>query len=170
MKPRRKLLLALGAGAFGISLTAVAQKQKVHRVGIIDNTATWDAFRQGLRDLGYEEGRNITIEYRSAEGVPDRLPIVAMELVRLPVDVIAVFGSPAARAAKQATATIPIVAIAIGDPVRAGLVGSLGRPGGNITGFLFSEAGIGSGNHHTISKYWQRGYSCSYPLPAVFVR
>ena len=134
MKSRRKLLLALGAGAFGISLTAVAQKQKVHRVGIIDNTAMWDAFRQGLRDLGYEEGRNITIEYRSAEGMPDRLPIVAMELVRLPVDVIVVFGSPAARAAKQATATIPIVAIAIGDPVRAGLVASLGRPGGNITG------------------------------------
>ena len=104
------------------------------RIGIIDNTLMWGAFRQGLRELGYVEGRNIAFEYREAEGVPERLAQAAAELARVPVDVIAVFGTPASRAAKQATATVPIVAISVGDPVRAGIVASLARPGGNITG------------------------------------
>ena len=92
-----------------------------------------DAFRQGLRELGYEEGRNISIEYRWAEGRDERLPGLAAELVRLKVDVI-VAGAGAVEAAKHATTTIPIVMPVSGDPVRAGLVASLGRPGGNITG------------------------------------
>ena len=92
-----------------------------------------DAFRQGLRELGYEEGRNINIEYRWAEGRDERLPGLAAELVRLKVDVI-VAGAGAVEAAKHATTTIPIVMPVSGDPVRAGLVASLARPGGNITG------------------------------------
>jgi putative ABC transport system substrate-binding protein len=94
----------------------------------------WDHFRQGLHELGYAEGQNMNIEYRSADGQPERLVAVARELVSFPVDVIATSGTAATRAAQQATATIPIVMIAIGDPVRAGLVSGLARPGGNTTG------------------------------------
>jgi putative ABC transport system substrate-binding protein len=94
----------------------------------------WDHFRRGLHDLGYIEGRNVTIEYRSAEGRPDRLATAATELARLPVDVFVTFGTPATHAAKQVTATIPIVMTAVGDAVRAGLVTSLAHPGENITG------------------------------------
>ena len=104
------------------------------RIGIIDDEPLWDNFRQGLRDLGYIENQNIAIEYRSAEGKVDRLVQAARELVSLPVNTIVVFGSTAARAARQATLTIPIVGIAIGDPVRAGFAVSLARPGGNMTG------------------------------------
>ncbi len=93
-----------------------------------------DGFREGLRELGYKEGRNITIEYRWAEGRLDRLPQLATELVQLKVDVLVTAGSPGIRAAKQATTTIPIVMAAGGDPVGSGYVASLARPGGNITG------------------------------------
>jgi putative tryptophan/tyrosine transport system substrate-binding protein len=88
----------------------------------------------GLRDLGYLEGDNIAFDYSYGDGVPERLAEAAAALVRRPVDVIATYGTPASFAAKQATTTIPIVMISIGDPVRAGLVPSLARPGGNITG------------------------------------
>src|SRR5262245_34380187 len=131
---RRELLAALSGVAAAWPLSARAQQSKVPRVGIIDNAAIWDHFRQGLRDLGYIEGRNIAIEYRSVKGSPDRLVAAATELAQLPVDVIVAYASPATQAAKQATTTIPIVMIAIGDPVRAGFVASLARPGGNITG------------------------------------
>jgi putative ABC transport system substrate-binding protein len=93
----------------------------------------FEAFKKGLREVGYVEGQNIGIEVRSAEGKPDRLPTVASELVRLKVDVILTSTTPAIQAAKQATTTIPIVAIST-DPVGSGLVASLARPGGNITG------------------------------------
>jgi len=93
-----------------------------------------EAFRQGIRDLGYVEGQNLVIEYRSAEGQVDRYPTLVAELVRLNVDVIVLAGPQATRAAKQATSTIPIVMAAIGDPVGAGFVASLARLGGNITG------------------------------------
>jgi putative ABC transport system substrate-binding protein len=134
MNRRDTLLALLALGAAPLAARAQRQPAKMPRIGIIDNTVMWDAFRLGLRELGYVEGRNIAFEYRDAEGVPERLAKAATELARLPVDVIAVFGTPPSRAAKQATATIPIVAISIGDPVRAGLVASLARPGGNITG------------------------------------
>jgi putative ABC transport system substrate-binding protein len=93
-----------------------------------------EAFQQGLRDLGYVEGQNLTIEYRYAEGNLERLPDLAAELVRLHVDVILAGGTPAARAAKQATSTIPVVMLVGVDPVEAGLVASLARPEGNVTG------------------------------------
>src|SRR5262249_43516884 len=114
---------------------ARAQKRSSRpRIGIIDDAPMWDDFRRALHDLGYVEGQNISFEYRVAQGEPVRLADAAADLVRLPVDVIAAFGTPASLAAKAATTTIPIVAISIGDPVRTGLVASLARPGGNVTG------------------------------------
>jgi putative ABC transport system substrate-binding protein len=106
----------------------------VAHIGIIDYTAAWNPFRQGLRDLGYVEGQNLALEYRYTDGSPEQLREVAADLVRRPVDVIATFGTPPTRAAADATKTIPIVMISVGDPVGAGLVGSFARPGGNVTG------------------------------------
>jgi putative ABC transport system substrate-binding protein len=97
-----------------------------------------DAFRQGLRELGWVEGQNIVIDYRFAEGRFDRLPDLAAELVRLKVDIIVAVPTPAAVAAKNATGTMPIVAISVGDPVGIGLIASLARPGGNVTGSSYS--------------------------------
>ncbi len=131
---RRDFISLLGGVAAAWPLAARAQQPKSPRIGIIDSTPMWDPFRRALRELGYVEGQNIAIEYRTAEGQPERLAAAATELARLPVDVIAVFGTPASRAAVQATKTIPIVMISVGDPIRAGLVPSLARPGGNITG------------------------------------
>ena len=119
-------------------LTVTAQPRRtVPRIGIlIPGTASnplWEAFQQALRDLGYEEGKHIVLEYRFAEGQYERLPALAAELVRLPVDVLVTAG-PGTLAAKQATATIPIVFTVFADPVAEGLVASLARPGGNVTG------------------------------------
>jgi len=132
---RREFIVGLG-GAAAWPLAARAQQGglRIPRIGIIDDAPIWDHFRQGLRDLGYIEGRNIAIEYRSAAGDFDRLREAARELASLPVNIIVVYGSPATRAARQATSTIPIVMIAIGDPVRARFVTNLARPGGNVTG------------------------------------
>jgi putative ABC transport system substrate-binding protein len=132
---RRKFLATLGGAAVAWPFAARAQQPgKMPRIGIIDDSLRWNAFRHGLRDLGYLEGGNIALDYAYGDGVPERLAEAAAALVRRPVDVIATYGTPASFAAKQATTTIPIVMIAIGDPVRAGLVPSLARPGGNITG------------------------------------
>src|SRR5437667_6623860 len=120
---------------------AEAQKpKKVPRIGYLTTsfasevTGRVEALRQGLRDLGYLEGKSIIIEYRYAEGKSNRLPALATELIDSNIDVIVTHGFPAARTAKQATKTIPIVMAVIGDAVGAGLVASLARPGGNITG------------------------------------
>ena len=116
------------------------QPKKVPRIGYLTgaplpaNSARHEAFRQGLRELGYVEGKNIVIEWRYAEGKLDRLPALAAELVRLKVDIIVTGGRAATRAAKEATTTIPIVMAQDGDPVGNGFVASLARPGGNITG------------------------------------
>jgi len=116
------------------------QQKKVPRIGFLvgaspsTNAARTEAFRQGLRELGYVEGKNIVIEYRYAEGKLDRLPDLAAELVRLKVDVIVTGGSQTTRATKQAASTIPIVMAQDNDPVGNGFVASLARPGGNITG------------------------------------
>jgi putative tryptophan/tyrosine transport system substrate-binding protein len=133
---RREFMALLGGGVAGWPLGVHAQQAgvRIPRIGIIYDTPIWDHFRQALRDLGYVEGRNIAIEYRSAEGNVDRLRRAALELASLPTDVIAVYGSTATRAALQATSIIPIVMIGIGDPVRARFVTNLARPGRNITG------------------------------------
>src|SRR5262249_29756097 len=141
---RRELLAALGGAAAAWPLAARAQQPALPVIGIINNAAIWDHFRQGLRDLGYIEGRNIAIEYRSAEERPDSLIAAATELARLPVDVMVTYGSTATQAAKQATTTIPIVMTGIGDPVRVGFVASLARPGGNITGNTILGPQIGA--------------------------
>src|SRR6478752_552837 len=132
---RRKFLATLGGAAAAWPLSARAQQlTRVPRVGIIDDAPMWHSFRQALREFGYVEGQSINYEYRYSEGVPDRLAAAVGELVRRPVDLIAAYGTPPIEAAKAATTTIPIVMIGVGDPVRVGLVESLARPGGNITG------------------------------------
>jgi ABC-type uncharacterized transport system substrate-binding protein len=135
---RRELIALIGAAAAAPTAlwppAARAQPARIPRIGIIDDAPMWNSFRRALRDLGYTEGQNIAFEYRYGEGAPDRLAEAAAALVRRPVDLIATFGTPATRAAKEATASIPIVMIGIGDPVGAGLVASLAQPGGNITG------------------------------------
>jgi putative ABC transport system substrate-binding protein len=131
---RREFITLLGTAAAAWPLAASAQQRPTPRIGIIDQSPIWDHFRRGLSELGYVDGRNIVIEYRSAQGQPDQLAAVASELAGLSVDVIVTSGSAATHAAQQATRTIPIVMIAIGDPIRAGFVQSLARPGGNITG------------------------------------
>ena len=118
----------------GRSWRARSSRRGPPRIGIIDDSPVWNAFRHGLRDLGYLEGQNIAFEYRYAGGLPNRLALVAVELVHRPMDLIATFGTPPTIAAKRATTTIPIVMIGVGDPVGAGLVSSFNRPGGNITG------------------------------------
>src|SRR5439155_10973789 len=122
--------------------TAAPPAGKVLRIGylVAGFGGVDEAFRQGLRDLGYIEGQNITIEYRHADNQHDRLPALAAELVRLPVDILVTAGENAARAAQQATRTIPIVLAAGGDPVGWGLVASLARPGGNLTGLSLMSA------------------------------
>jgi putative ABC transport system substrate-binding protein len=125
---------------FPPSLAAWAQQStKIPRIGYLQipvspNPDRLEAFRQGLRALGYVEGKNILIEYRSSEGKPDRLPSLAAELARLEVDVIVTSGATVTRAAKKTTSTIPIVMRQDPDPVGNGFVASLARPGGNITG------------------------------------
>jgi putative tryptophan/tyrosine transport system substrate-binding protein len=116
---------------------AAPAQPPVKRIGYlaqITRAPLVEAFRQGLRELGYQEGQNLAIAFRDAEGKPERLPALAAELVQLHVDVIVTHPSPAARAAKHATTLIPIVMAGADDPVRTGLVASLARPGGNITG------------------------------------
>jgi putative ABC transport system substrate-binding protein len=137
---RRRFLLTSVAGVLVTPLAAGAQQAaKIARIGwLAGNRAASphlpEAFRQGLRDLGYVESGNVVIEYRDAEGKFERLPALAAELVALKVDVIVAGGTPQALAAKQATRTVPIVFAAAGDPVTSGLVTSLARPGGNVTG------------------------------------
>jgi putative ABC transport system substrate-binding protein len=146
MMDRRRFLLTALAGALFAPLGAGAQQPgRVYRLGFLGQTSAadlarqTDALRQGLRDLGYEEGRNLVIEYRWAERKLDRLPALAAELIGLKVDAIVTHGSAGSRAAKQATGTIPIVIAVVGDPVASGVVASLSRPGGNATGLVLEE-------------------------------
>jgi putative ABC transport system substrate-binding protein len=136
VKRRKFITLLGGAVAASCPLAARAQQAggRIPRIGIMDDAAIWDHFRQGLRDNGYVVGQNVDLEYRATQGNVDRLRRAALELAALPVNVFVTFGSPATRAARQATSTIPIVMIGVGDPVRAGFVTNLARPEGNITG------------------------------------
>jgi putative ABC transport system substrate-binding protein len=136
--------IAFGALFLALSVRVEAQQQpaKVPRIGFLTLSSAsdpqtalrHDAFRQGLRDLGYVEGKNINIDYRYADGKLERLPGLAEELVRLRVDVLVASSATVAEAAKKSSATIPIVMAASGDPLGSGLVASLARPGGNVTG------------------------------------
>jgi putative tryptophan/tyrosine transport system substrate-binding protein len=131
---RRQVIRLLGGAAAAWPLAVRAQPPRVPRIGIIDDAPMWLSFRQAVRDLGYVEGQTINYEYRYSGGAPDRLVTVIGELVRRPVDLIAAYGTPPVEAAKAATTTIPIVMVGVADPVRTGLVASLARPGGNVTG------------------------------------
>jgi putative ABC transport system substrate-binding protein len=145
---RRTFIAMVGGSILAAPLVVAAQQSaKVYRIGLlIGSTESFVApyvaiFRQALRALGYVEGGNIAIEYRYAEGNYDRLPLLAADLARLKVDIVVTEGTPPTRAAKQATTTIPIVMTVTGDPVVAGLVTNLARPGSNLTGasFFFPE-------------------------------
>jgi len=138
------LIVLLALGLFLAPYPSQAQSvAKTSRIGILnpafDPHPPLEAFRQGLRDLGYVEGHNIVLEYRFADSRYERLPELAAELVRLKVDVILAEGGQAVRAAQHATGTIPIVFPAVPDPVGQGLVASLAQPGGNITGLSFQD-------------------------------
>jgi putative tryptophan/tyrosine transport system substrate-binding protein len=142
MMNRRTFLCGLALGTLSATLAVEAQQPgKVYRIGILSgglpqmNSPQIEAFRRGLRETGWIEGRDVVIEWRSAEGKTDRLDVLAAELTRLNVDVIVTAAStPATVAAKRATSTIPIIMIAVGSAVDTGLVASLARPGGNVTG------------------------------------
>ena len=139
---RRKFLLAAGA-LLTAPLAARAQPAgRIHRIGFLRRTAPepadFEAFRQGLRELGYSETRNVVIEQRYAQGAAERLPALAAELIRLNPDVIVVDGTTTALAVKAATTSIPVVFVLASDPVSNGLVASLARPGGNLTGLTVS--------------------------------
>jgi putative ABC transport system substrate-binding protein len=141
---RREFITLIGGAVAAWPLTARAQlASKVFRIGFVDPLTAEslpkqrEAFQAGLRDFGYEDGRNIVIEFRFADGHYDRLPALFSELIGLKVDVIVTYGTPGVRAAKQATTTIPIVMATSGDAETSGLVASLARPGGNVTGLTF---------------------------------
>ena len=141
---RRDFITLIGGAAAAWPLAARAQQPtKIVRIGFLGSTSasSWasrvEAFRLGLRDLGYVEGKNILIEFRWAEEKYDQLPALAAELVRQKVDVLVTFGTPGTLAAKRATTAIPIVILYIGDAVAAGVVASLRQPGGNITGSTY---------------------------------
>src|SRR2546422_815437 len=147
MKTIVKLLVIMSM--FVESALAEAQQTgKVYRIGYLSpvtlssDSTDIEAFRQGLRDLGYVEGKNVLIEYRFAEGKPDRLPDLVTELLRLKVDVIFARGTSGVQAAKKATTTVPLVTVS-GDPEAAGFVASLARPGGNITGLTNFTSELG---------------------------
>jgi putative tryptophan/tyrosine transport system substrate-binding protein len=145
---RREVITLLGGAAACPFAASAQQSGKVPRIGFLGNsTAALESnlvgpFREGLRDLGYEEGRSILIEYRWAEGMYERFPVLIAELIALNVDVIVAAGTPAALAVKKATTSIPLVMIAVGEPVETGLVASLARPGGNATGVSSLSYGI----------------------------
>src|SRR6266568_9486146 len=134
--------------AFAV-IAEAQQPTKIPRIGFLAavslsaNSARFEAFRQGLRELGYVEGKNILIEWRYAEGKLDRLPALAADLVRSKVDVIVSGGGPSTRAAKDATKSIPTIIVNISDPVALGFVASLAKPGGNMTGLASMQTDLG---------------------------
>jgi putative tryptophan/tyrosine transport system substrate-binding protein len=154
-------------------LAQAQQPKKIPRIGYVSGSGDAnnpgpyvEAFRQGLRDLGYIEGKNVLVEYRYAEGKLDRTASLAAELVQLKVDVVVVAALPGILAAKQATKTIPVVMVTSVDPVATGLIDSLGRPGGNITG-LSRLTGELRGNGWNCLRRWSR--EC-HALESLWIR
>jgi putative ABC transport system substrate-binding protein len=146
---RRTFLAGTGAVLLAAPLAAEAQEQKagkVYRIGFLragQPPKPWvEAFQQGLRERGYVDGQNVVVEFRFSDGSFDQLPRLAEELVRLKVDVILASAAPPALAAKKATTSVPIVFVNVFDPVELGLIPSLGRPGGNITGLATTSADL----------------------------
>lgn len=146
---RRQILIVAGALLAIPRFVQAQQAARVYRIGYFSPTspssAIFDAFRPALRDLGYIEGRNVIIEERYAEGKLERLPAIVTELIRLKVDLLLTGSTVSALAAKRATTTVPIVFATVFDPVAVGLVQSLARPGGNITGMAMGVGGSGFG-------------------------
>src|SRR5436190_21411022 len=146
---RRELITLLGAAVAAWPLGARAQQSPVPAIGFLRSTSLTNAahlvmaFRQGLKEIGYSEGQNVAVEFHSAEGRSDRLAALAADLIRRPVAVI-VANTSAALAAKAATTTVPIVFATGSDPVRDGLVASLNRPAGNVTGAVFFASVLGA--------------------------
>lgn len=169
-----RLSLVVVISILAVPLATDAQPAgAIHRIGYLGGSSATvsprpvEVLRQGLREFGWVEGQNIVIESRFAEGRFERLPDLAAELVRLKVDVIVVVPTPSAVAAKNATGTIPIVMVAVGDPVEPGLVASLARPGGNVTGLSFSVGLDTAGKGLELFKetvYRPQGPPCGGPL------
>ncbi len=155
---RRAFITLLGGVAAAWPLAARAQQPKVPTIGVLllgtpEPAPFLNTLRKGLADLGYAEGRNIRFEIRTAEGKASLLPELSAELVRLKVDVIVAFQTPASMAAKQATSEIPIVMAPAGDPVGSGLVANLARPGGNVTGFSAASAEVAGKSVELIREF-----------------
>ena len=166
MKTRREFLIAGGVGlcTLGAPVVAFAQQQpaRIFRIGFLGAASSTrfvrpvEAFRTGLHELGYVEGKNLVIEFRWAEGKTDRLPDLAAELARSKVDVIVTHQHSGAHAAKQATTTIPVVIAVVGDAVATGIVASLARPGGNITGSSFFSPEINAKRLELLKEIFPR--------------
>lgn len=143
---RRQFIALLGSAAISFPVGAYAQQKQPHRVGILSQDlqpGLLETFSSELHKLGYVEGKNISIELRNASGRNERLPALVEELLKLKVDVIVAVNTPAVQAAKKATKTVPIVMMRVADPVKSGLVASLARPGGNVTGLSFMPDALG---------------------------
>ena len=143
---RRRNFIIFASGAVLWPIAARAQQKKTHRIGILSQDlqpALLETFRDELNKRGYVEGSDISIELRNAEGHNERLPALADELLKLKVDVIVAVNTPAVQAAKKSTNTVPVVMMRVADPVKSGLVDSLARPGGNITGLSFMPDALG---------------------------
>jgi putative tryptophan/tyrosine transport system substrate-binding protein len=158
----RRVFLAVAAAGV-VARPAVARAQQpagIHRLGVLSLRSgpdeTDEAFVQGLRELGHVEGRSVAIEYRWGGGKAERLPEMAAELVRLKVDLIVSQGTLATEAAKRATSSVPIVFVGVGDPVGSGLVASMGRPGGNVTGFTILSTELAGKRLHILRELLPR--------------